>query len=182
MKKLAILMMLGIFGMGCASLQVKAPKDPIKMDITMRVDVYQHIEKDIDAIESIVTGDEKARAKETSFMDALMSTAYADTGLDPEVEKAALRRNDRYSQVVALLKSGAVGENGQGLLDIRKPGEADASFVNAENNDRMIIYSLVAKKNGVSVGDIQKIYAEKLQSQAPQGAWIEVPGSGWQQK
>ena len=41
---------------GCASVQVNAPKEPIKMDISMRLDVYQHVVKDIDDIESIVAG------------------------------------------------------------------------------------------------------------------------------
>lgn len=42
--------------LGCARVSVQAPKDPIKVDISMRLDIYQHIKNDIDDIESIVTG------------------------------------------------------------------------------------------------------------------------------
>ena len=58
---------------GCASVQVQAPKDPIKMDISMRLDVYQHVSKDIDNIESIVGS--KAMAW---LGDLFVTTAYAD--------------------------------------------------------------------------------------------------------
>jgi len=38
---------MGVFlTVGCAKVQVQAPKEPIKVDISMRLDVYQHVEKD----------------------------------------------------------------------------------------------------------------------------------------
>ena len=55
--KIALILMLGvIFSLGCARVMVQAPKEPIKVDISMRLDVYQHIQNDIDDIESIVSG------------------------------------------------------------------------------------------------------------------------------
>ncbi|MDD5729736.1 MAG: hypothetical protein PHN57_01210, partial [Candidatus Omnitrophica bacterium] len=47
-----------ILVLGCARVRVEAPKEPIKVDISMRLDIYQHVTKDINDIENIVTGSE----------------------------------------------------------------------------------------------------------------------------
>jgi hypothetical protein len=89
--KIFILMFVGLMAwVGCARVQVRAPKDPIKLDISMRLDVYQHVEKDIDAIENIVSG-----SGDQGFLDVFVKEAYAADELSPEVEQAALRRRDR---------------------------------------------------------------------------------------
>jgi uncharacterized protein YdbL (DUF1318 family) len=70
------------------------------------------------------------------------------------------------------------------MLEIRNPGNADsaaAEIVNAENSDRAIIYNAIANKNGTSVADVEKLYAKRLQSDAPSGAPIQTE-SGWQNK
>ena len=57
MKRAAILLVLTMFlSIGCATVRMKAPKEPIKVDISMRLDIYQHVQKDIEAIENIVSG------------------------------------------------------------------------------------------------------------------------------
>jgi uncharacterized protein YdbL (DUF1318 family) len=38
----------------------------------------------------------------------------------------------------------------------------------------MVIYREVARKNGASVEEVQKLYAKRLQSDAPAGTPIEV--------
>lgn len=158
---------------GCARVQVEAPKEPIKMDITMRLDVYQHVTRDIDAIESIVQGGAK---KDLAWL--FVATAYA-AELDPEVEAAALRRRDRRADLGALLASGAVGENARGLLESRGGGGA---IVDAENGDRMLIYRAIAAKNGSSVEDVQKLYAERLRSDAPAGSPVQDASGEWRRK
>ena len=178
--KITLIFMLGlILSLGCARVMVQTPKEPIKVDISMRLDIYQHIEKDIDEIESIVSGS-KGKIKsddEQSWLEYFISSAYAQEGLSPEVEQAALRRGQRYSALMSGREKGIIGENRLGLLEIRDPQGADSSLkqlVNDENSDRMIIYQEVAGKNQVSVEEIQRIYAERLQNDAPSGTPIEV--------
>jgi len=181
MRKLNFFVIGGLVGVfGCASVEVKAPKEPIKMDITMRVDVYQHVVKDIDDIESIVSGD-SAAAKPSNL--SLVGTAHA-SDLDPAVEKAALRRKGRLSEVYAALSKGAVGENNGGLLTVRNSSAAPntAKIVGEENSDRMIIFKSLAGKNGVAIGEIQKVYAERLQKSAPAGSPIQDPDGDWGKK
>lgn len=160
-----ILIMLVVFA-GCARVRVEAPKEPIKLDISMRLDIYQHVAKDIDAIEDIVSGKEqkKPAGKEGSMLDILVRDAYAEEGFGPEVERAALNRRDRRPQLLSLEEQGIVSENKLGLVETT--GGADSSIkdlVSAENNDRMVIYKAIAAKNGISVEEVQEIYAKKLQ-------------------
>lgn len=183
MKNTLILLSAAILALGCARLSVQGSKEPIKVDITMRLDVYQHVEKDIDAIEGLVTG-EKDKAKpadKQSLLNRLVPSAYAQEGLSPEVEQAALRRKARVDELHALEARGVVGENKSGLVEARDMAQATGAvsqLINAENNDRMLIYNAVAVKNNTSVGDVQKLFAKRLQGRAPSGAPIEVLNAG----
>ena len=178
--KITLILMLGvIFSLGCARVMVQAPKEPIKVDISMRLDVYQHIQNDIDDIESIVSGSkEKVNSSDKeSLLDYLICDVYAQGILNPEVEDAALRRRDRHSEIISWQGQRVIGENRLGLLEVRDPQSADASLkelIRQENTDRMIIYQAVAEKNNTPVQEVQEIYAKRLQGDAPSGTPIEV--------
>ncbi|MCM8819171.1 MAG: YdbL family protein [Candidatus Omnitrophica bacterium] len=177
MKKLYLLGILSFLVISCAKVQVQAPKEPIKVDITMRLDVYQHIIKDIDAIEDIVSGRTEKPASNNihKIFNFLIDTAYAQQ-LTLEIEEAALRRKNRLAQLESLQQQGIVGENRFGFVEIRTQNIDDTilKLVESENNDRKIIYQALAKKNKVSVENIQELYAKKLQESAPSGTPIEV--------
>jgi len=180
MKISLFFLLSAVFILGCARVRVEAPKEPIKVDISMRLDIYQHVTKDIDDIENIVSGAKTAPEKKDkqSGLNYFMATAFAqEVGLSPEVEQAALRRKDRRAELNSWQEKGVAGENKSGLVEIRSPEKADSSvksLVEAENNDRMTIYQAIAKKNGTSVGDVQELYAKRLQNNAPSGTPIEV--------
>ena len=182
MKQTGLILLAGVLLIvGCATLKVQAPKEPIKVDITMRLDVYQHVQKDIDTIESLVTGAPKTPEKQ-SLLNYFTGTAYAQE-LSPEVEQAALRRRDRRGELNALEQAGTVGETFLGLVAVKNPGAGSAEqLVRDENNDRMVIYKAIAEKNGTSVEDVQKLYAERLQQDAPSGTPIEAGSGNWQVK
>ena len=178
MRKIFVIALMVLLAFGCARLSVGGSREPIKVDISMRLDVYQHVVKDIDNIEDIVSGGKQKSKTQgnQSWLDYIVPSAYAQ-GLDPEVEKAALSRKDRYDLLISLEEKGVVGENKLGLVEVRNTKQAEASareLVKQENNDRMVIYKSLAQKNGVSVDEIQKIYAKKLQEIAPAGTAIEV--------
>jgi len=169
------------FMAGCATITVKPPKEPIKVDVSMRIDVYQHIQKDIDNIEDIVNGPQGDSGQKTSddqsFLEQFAGLAYAQEGLNPEVEQAAFRRKDRRQELASSQRKGIVGESRFGLAEIRNRQEANSSvenLVKTENLDRMVIYQAIAQKNGTSIESVQKIYAERLQRDAPVGTPIEV--------
>jgi uncharacterized protein YdbL (DUF1318 family) len=179
MKAILVLILGVVFILGCARVRVEAPKEPIKVDITMRLDVYQHVQKDIDAIEGIVSGSEKPTqpSDKQSLLNYLIFNAYAQEDLAPDVKEAALRRKDRVSELVSWQEKGVIGENKSGLLEIRNSNASGVSLeqlVKAENEDRMIIYKALAAKNNTTIEEIQKIYAGRLQEKASQGTPIEV--------
>jgi len=177
MKKIFIVLITLVAFLGCARVRVEAPKDPIKLDISMRLDIYQHVAKDIDAIEDIVSGNENKPAvgKQGTWLDVFVKDAYAQESLSPEVEKAAYGRRDRKPQLTSLEESGAVGENKLGMVEIRASANPSAqAIVDAEDNDRMTIYKAIAQKNGISIEEVHKMYAKKLQDGASSGTPVEV--------
>ncbi len=179
MKRIIFLVLAVGLGLGCARVKVGGSKEPIKIDISMRLDIYQHVTKDIDDIESIVSGaGVKAGANNGhSLMRFFVGVASAEEGLSPEVEAAALRRKDRKSELSSWQGKGVIGANQSGIVEIRAKQDGTLALeglIKAENGDRMIIYQAVAKKNGTSVEEVQKLYAKRLQSDAPTGTPIEV--------
>ena len=179
MKVLLYVIMALVFLLGCARVRVEAPKEPIKVDISMRLDIYQHVAKDIDDIENIVSGQkEKAKTKDRqSWLNYFVRKAYAQEGLSPEVEQAALRRKDRKPQLNSWQEKGIVGENKSGLVETKGQERAEPSLqelARAENSDRMIIYQAVAQKNGATLDEVKKLYAKRLQADASIGTPIEV--------
>jgi uncharacterized protein YdbL (DUF1318 family) len=139
----------------------------------MRLDIYQHVAKELDNIENIVSGSKD----KGSLLNILVTDACAQGSMSPDVEKAAFSRKDRRPALLALEEKGIVGENKSGLVQIMPGQNADAAanaLVGQENNDRMVIYRSVAANNGASLDEVQKINAKRLQSDAPSGAPIEV--------
>jgi len=191
MKRFVVFAAAAVFAIGCARVSFQAPEEPIKLDISMRLDVYQHVEKDINSIEDIVSGSEniaKPLDKHSFLYYFGAGAAYAQDVLDPAVEQAALSRKVRREQVVSLLQAGKVGENKLGLLEARNGADSVANqIISSENSDRMVIYKALAVKNNINVEEIQKPYASRLQKDAPQGAPVEVFNSStgiyqWQTK
>lgn len=166
---------------GCARVRVEGPKEAIKVDISMRLDIYQHVEKDIDRIENIVSGGAPAAKSfgQKNSQGWFVTPAYAQEGLNPDVEQAALRRKDRKAQLSSLQAGGALGENKSGLIEVRSGGEEASSVASAENSDRMIIYQAIAAKNGTGVGEVQALYAKRLQADAPSGTPVESSDGQW---
>ncbi len=165
--------------LGCAHVQVEAPKDPIKLDISMRLDVYQHVVKDIDDIENIVSGENASVAKKLS--DIVVPPAHADD-ISPEVREAALRRKNRLAQISALESQGILGEDRQAYLAVRKPGAEAQALADQENADRRVIYQGISRQNGTTEADVQKLYAQRLQANAPAGTPVENAGGQWSVK
>jgi uncharacterized protein YdbL (DUF1318 family) len=166
---------------GCAKVRVEAPKEAFKVDISMRLDIYQHVEKDIDSIENIVSGSAQKQTAPgaKNIMNIFVEDAYAQAGLAADVEQAALRRRDRKPSLSRYESGGVIGENKAGLVEVRAGSDAQAqALVRDENSDRMAIYRSVAQKNGTSVEEVQKLYAKRLQTDAPAGTPIETD-AGW---
>ncbi|MGD0336489.1 MAG: DUF1318 domain-containing protein [Candidatus Omnitrophota bacterium] len=180
MKRLLFVLAAVILAIGCARVSVQGSKEPIKLDISMRLDIYQHVEKDIDAIEGIVSGDKdnKKPVDKQSFLSSFINNAYAEEEeFNPEVREAALRRKARVDELRAFEEKGIIGENKMGLVEVRDQSQATDSvrkLVEAENSDRMFIFKSMAAKNNISVQEVQKLYAKRLYHRLRPGTPVEV--------
>ena len=147
----------------CASPTVNlSTPEPVKVDIEMRLDVYQHAEK---------SGEQP---------DSQSSSA------DP----AASRRN-RMAEVQTLKNSRVIGEGKDGLLVLRVEPSGDygdwaRATVKAENADRMALMKADASRLNLPLPQIQKNQSDLANKMAFKGEWIEVEkGDGvweWVQK
>ena len=97
MNKNVLFALIFLAGLGCARVRVEAPKEAIKVDVSMRLDIYQHVEKDIDNIENMVSAKDKH-----SLLGLFETKAYADDNLGPQVQQAIERRKDRRADLIAL--------------------------------------------------------------------------------
>lgn len=136
--------------------------EPIKVDITMRLDVYQH-------------GRDGARKPTTAA---------------PSDNPEAARRN-RMADIQEFKNSRLIGENREGLIAVRvdPPGDYGdyvRKTVTAENADRMALMKAEAEKEKISIDAVQQRQAELWRKRSFKDEWIEVPGTdgtwAWQQK
>ena len=170
-----------LFLLGCARVTVES-KQPIKLDVTMRLDIYQHVAKDVTAIEDMISAPGAGQGK-TSFLSFGVNEAYAQEESDfPSDVKAAIeRRKERRLALTSWEAKGAIGENTRGLVEVKvaSAGSEVSNLVQKENSDRNIIYKYVASKNGAVEDETGRLFAKRIQADAPQGTPIEAPDGSW---
>ncbi len=174
--------------LGCARVSIDS-KEPIKVDVTMRLDIYQHVNKDVDSIENLISGtaseEPKEAALKTSFFLLGVQAAYAEDAVDypADVMQAIESRKDRRDKLTVLEAEGVIGENFNGLVELKgRGGDIVLSIVSEENRDRRKIYEFVAKKNGVSYEETARISARRIQGDAPTGTPVESAAGVWSVK
>lgn len=143
----------------CALASCKTPSinlttsDPIKVDIAMRLDVYQHTPE----------GNGQASPLATP-----KSTGVAPVG----------RKKDREADIQVFKNSGAIGEGHDGLLVILtapegSDGDELRHTVAAENSARMSDMKAAATKQKIPLTEVQGTQAELWRNRAFKGEWIE---------
>lgn len=139
--------------------------DPLKVDLNMRVDVYQHA-------------------------DATVQKRVAATQ-PAGVEDVQTRLRNRMGEVQVLKNNRLVGESRKGLLEVRNQspgefGEYVQRTVEAENKDRTAMMQEMAHKKNLALEAVQSQQSELARNKAFNGEWIEVPQPDgtfvWKQK
>jgi uncharacterized protein YdbL (DUF1318 family) len=134
------------------------------------------------------------------LLDSLfgISPAYAQGVPEPEVTNPAIRkiidsRAARLAEVNRYKAQGVLGENNQGLVEVRNldavtdlRARAEVQkLVKAENTDREQLYREIAAEKNIDLSQLPKIqatYAETLRANARSGDWIQSPDGSWKQK
>lgn len=150
-------------GCGGFPVHVSTPS-PLKVDISMRVDIFQHARQ---------TGDDTAE-----------NPAEPEDTAKATVES---RRRDRMPEIQRFKNSRIVGETHYGLLAIREPppgpyGERVRQVVAEENDDRTALMKALAAEHRVAVSRIEADQAALWRQRAFPGEWIEQqePDGTWQ--
>ncbi len=160
MEKHSIMLLLSCLLAGCTTPTVNlSTSEPIKVNIEMRLDVYQHAQ----------AGSKKP-------------TTPSVVALDPE----SARRN-RMADIQQFKNSLLVGEGRDGLLVLiekNTPGEYGdyvRKTLSAENDDRMALMKSASERDKVSLPDVQRKQAELWQNRSFKNEWIEVakPEGSW---
>lgn len=149
---------------GCQSIPIDVgTSQPVKVDIAMKVDVYQHA--DPDAAKKVV--------------------------VQPAPIDVAKSRRNRMAEIQLLKNSRIVGENHAGYLEVRNAppgeyGEYVRGTVDAENGDRARLIEKLAKEKNIPVAQAEQQQAELFRKNAFPGEWTEVPDAegkfSWKQK
>lgn len=110
----------------------------------------------------------------------------------PAIRTLIASRKQRYATLVPLFNQGVLGENNQGLVEIRAleglslQDKARAKALSAqENSDRQQLYKALAEANKIPADQVQKIatiFAEVNRREAPSGWWIQGPDNHWRKK
>lgn len=148
-----------------------ATNEPIKVDIDMRLDVYQH-------------GDGSATPPPTPQAPAAVDNRPRST--DPDQ-----RRRNRAADIQTFKNSRLVGERHDGLLEVLEEpageyGDYVRQTVARENTDRRAQMKAMAEEQKISFEEVQKAQGELWANRSFSGEWIEVSladGSWkWEQK
>ena len=157
---LALVALLG--GCGAFPVHVSTP-EPLKVDITMRVDIFQHAKQTADD-----TGEKPAEPQANA---------------EGTIER---RRRDRMAEIQRYKNSRLVGENHYGLLTIREApagpyGQRVEETVEAENADRKALMKDLATEHHVARSRIETDQAALWRERAFPGEWIEQqqPDGTW---
>lgn len=169
MKKISIVI-LALFIISCAKISVETTK-PIKVDVNMRVDVYQHVVKDIEDINDQIYGSPE---KDFNFLFDFARVYAAD-----QMSTAISRRKERVDVIEEYFVQGYIGENKNAFLELRgnvpeeKSGQIQ-KVISEENKDREMLYKAIAEKNGIGVSSVQKVSFESDYKRALSGYWFQA--------
>ncbi|RJP61018.1 MAG: DUF1318 domain-containing protein [Candidatus Auribacter fodinae] len=171
---------------GCTQHNIKVEQDePFRVDVNMRIDVYQHTVEHANTIEDLInSGAQPQSFNFFELMDTLLfgSPAYAQSGsivsrLSEESKTAIANRQNRRAELVSWQQKGIIGENALGFVTLYNKSVGSPTLqqlIQAENADRTIIYNNLAQIEGANPEEIGKVYATQIQQNAPSGTPIEV--------
>lgn len=176
-----------------------ATKEPIRIDMNVRVDIYDHaraierlvsgaatppsFDTPLEEPEDSETGTTKEKASDSGLWrrpvegnSPVMLVAADAPVTKAEFDAALARRKARFPKLVPLKSSGKVGENRLGLLAARQAVQpAEKALMDQENKDRMLVYRFQAEARKASIKEVQFAFAKVQREMAKRGEWIEVP-------
>ncbi len=128
---------------GCSpTVQINTP-EPLKVDISMKIDVYDKGKSEV---------------------------AVAQRRLGEEEMTVMRQRDLRSGEIWSMKNDGAAAENERGYLEARPKTGWKVDYVNGlvaeENRDRRILYEAEAKNGGIPLASVEAMAGKRLRQQA----------------
>ncbi len=117
----------------------------------------------------------------TVVVSSAAAAQYAIQEMTPEVQAALDGRRNRYEELVHLKKEGLVGENNRGYVEAFSERQDVLQLVADENRDRKIIYTTIARQNGLTgaLATIERVFAQEQRDRAQSGVKIQNGDGSW---
>lgn len=81
------------------------------------------------------------------------------------------------------LRAGTVGETTRGYIaPIGSPSPAITRLVNDINSRRRAQYQTIAKRNNISLGQVEALAGKRIIERAPGGTYVQDNGGSWRRK
>ena len=110
------------------------------------------------------------------ILGTLITSAYSSS-------KAIKQRMiERLPVIKSLKDQGIVGENNAGYLEFVGQKKEKADVIDAENQDRKLVYGAIAKQQGTTVEVVGKHRAIQLANKARPGEWLQDAAGKWHKK
>ena len=92
------------------------------------------------------------------------------------------RMKDRLPRIIELKAAGIIGENNQGFLAFIGGNQTEKALVDAENQDRQLVYGAIAKQQGTTAEVVGRRRAMQIAENAKPGEWLQDAGGKWVQQ
>ncbi len=110
------------------------------------------------------------------ILGILITNAYSSS-------KAIKQRMiERLPVIKSLKDQGIVGENNKGYLEFVGQKKEKADVIKAENKDRKLVYSAIAKQQGTTAEVVGKHRAIQIANKAQPGEWLQDATGKWHKK
>jgi uncharacterized protein len=97
-----------------------------------------------------------------------------------------IRMKDRFAKISELKQSGKIGETPLGFAEaVNKEFAQDeeiSRLITAENNDRKLLYGIIAKESGTSVEEVGMGNAKRYFQKASDSDYFKTQAGEWKQK
>ncbi len=182
--KRVLIVIFCIVVVACARINVQT-KEPIKVDVNMRVDIYQHVVKDVQSINDQIYGGQEKEFNSLFFIKEAFAQDFTNA-----VQNAIAMRKSRFKEIEHYFVMGYIGENRNALLEIRSEipqaelGRVKTAII-AENANRETIHKAIAAKDGADISQTRKVFFEDDYRRALSGFLFEALKDGryvWAEK
>ena len=194
MRKIGVIFGLALLLVSCAVVNVYVTFPQEKIDKAME-GLELQIQPAVPSLKSLVPK-KQSRLSPWRFLEPTPLYAQTITSelkiSSPAIAEAKARIGKRFSDIQRYKDNKNLGENKDGLLDIRSTDGLDGKQVSLfqktvkeENNDRMTIYREIVQINSMDSAEIKKVQTGAARSNrklANDGEWIQNENGAWQVK